>query len=558
MDQSSSIRGLSFDPRLEGHAILEEAYTLALRLLDALSWKTELPGDFPAIVVLLGGTGTGKSTLFNSLAGSTISDVGVKRPCTLQPVLLVHEDASPALESCPCLDSTEESSPRYSRHRDDSLKHVILVDTPDFDSIETANRRIAEDLFIAGDVVILITSQEKYADLSGDRMRETAAGWNKRTLFVMNKVTSESAWDDFRNAPAVTGMDPQPIAIRRLAQAPEIIPGLRDLPGFFELFSSSGIGQRVEEIKRRELAALKIRLASGLENLEGILRPRIERIESVNAAIDRIRQSVSSEMERSLDVVVSTEMENRIRGRLQELLRKYDILFVPRMFIRNTLRKAFRSVADILSLGIPERKPESDNADGMTEDLHKMRSAAMLEPLERAVAQLNYRISELLVSNPALEDLRDVATADVPRWSPEKIRSMYEEAFPGVEHLLEEEFRRLRRGLTASDEIRLYGSYTLWALVLITAEIVVGGGFTLLDALLSGVIVPFIPKWLLNLQVLDTLKEIGRRVDERHRKELRDILCNRADLYMKTFSGLLPSRGSLGSVRRLQESIGES
>ena len=106
-----------------------------------------------------------------------------------------------------------------------------------------------------------------------------------------------------------------------------------------------------------------------------------------------------------------------------------------------------------------------------------------------------------------------------------------------------------------ADEIKLYGSYTLWALVLITAEIVVGGGFTLLDALLNGVIMPFIPKWLLNLRVLDTLKEIGRRVDERHRKELRDILRSRAHLYGETFTGLLPSRESLASLRKVREAV---
>jgi hypothetical protein len=48
----------------------------------------------------------------------------------------------------------------------------------------------------------------------------------------------------------------------------------------------------------------------------------------------------------------------------------------------------------------------------------------------------------------------------------------------------------------------------LWALVLITAEIVLGGGFTLLDALLGSVVVPFIPKWLLSLKVIDLLREI--------------------------------------------------
>lgn len=558
MDPAPNIRGIFFDPRLEGHTRLQETYTWLLRLLDTLSWKEGLPQDFPAIVAFIGGTGTGKSTLFNSLSGRVISDVGVKRPCTLQPVILVHEDALAELQTCPLLNMTEETRPRYSIHRDDALRQVILADTPDFDSIETANRKIAEDLFIISDIVVLITSQEKYGDLSGDRMRELAALWNKRALFVMNKVTSESAWEDFRNALDQGAIESEPIAVKRLSSAPDIIHGLRDLPGFSDLFSTDGSEKETKQTKRHEKAGLRKRLASGLQDFEELLRSRIERLENINTAINNIRESVYDEMERSLEIVVSSEMENRIRGRLQELLRKYDILFVPRMLIRKALRTAFRSITDVLSLTSPERNTDTNNGDAMAEDLHKMRSTAMLEPLERAVAQLNYRVSELLVSNPGLEDLREIVAADVPKWSSEEIRSKYEEAFPGVEHLLEEEFERLRHGLSTADEIKLYGSYTLWALVLITAEIVVGGGFTLLDALLNGVIMPFIPKWLLNLHVVDTLKEIGRRVDERNRKELRGILSSRADLYVNAFSGLLPARGSLESVRRLRESIAAS
>ena len=54
----------------------------------------------------------------------------------------------------------------------------------------------------------------------------------------------------------------------------------------------------------------------------------------------------------------------------------------------------------------------------------------------------------------------------MPRWSPEEIRSHYDAAFPGMEHLLEAEFNRFRDGLSRTDELKLYGSYTLWALFL--------------------------------------------------------------------------------------------
>jgi hypothetical protein len=135
------------------------------------------------------------------------------------------------------------------------------------------------------------------------------------------------------------------------------------------------------------------------------------------------------------------------------------------------------------------------------------------------------------------------------------VQAEYDLAFPGVEHLLEEEFTHFRKGLSFQDELKLYGSYTLWALLLITAEIVVGGGFTLLDALLNTVIVPFIPKWLLNLKVLDVLREIGRRVDEKHRRALNAIVEKQAELYVTAFRSLLPSEETMENLLTVRQSL---
>jgi len=45
-------------------------------------------------VVFLGGTGTGKSTLFNALLGSELSQTGVERPKTRGPILYAHRRAA--------------------------------------------------------------------------------------------------------------------------------------------------------------------------------------------------------------------------------------------------------------------------------------------------------------------------------------------------------------------------------------------------------------------------------------------------------------------------------
>jgi hypothetical protein len=212
--------------------------------------------------------------------------------------------------------------------------------------------------------------------------------------------------------------------------------------------------------------------------------------------------------------------------------------------VSDAIRSAFRLVFQLFSGNFGRTAEEDSEAEARAEDLEAARGVVRLDFLEQAVARLNLDVAGLL-SDPALEDLCNAAKKDVPRWGPREIRSEFDKEFPGVEKLLENEFERLRGGLSLSDEVKLYGSYTLWALLLITAEIVVGGHFSLLDALLSTAVVPFIPKLVLSQKVLDLLKEIGGRIDMEYRSILRKILERQAHLYVRQFRSMLPDEEAL-------------
>lgn len=545
---------LSFDKRLAVQPILEEKRSETKRLLAALFWKSALDRDFPPVVCLVGGTGTGKSTLFNSLADCKISEVGFRRPSTLQAVILVSQCFVGQLRAAPFLRLDEESHAMVFPHENPGLGDLVLVDTPDFDSVELSNRAIADDFFIISDILVFITSQEKYADLAGHEMQTRALQWGKKAIFVMNKAVSDTAYNDFKSLIHALGYETEPIRIERLEPSPDLIPGLRNRPRFAELLAEAS-GRSGKTIRKEELGRLRERTLASLNDLTSSLESQVQRVAAVNSEIQRILEEVSRGMEAQLDAIVSDDMEVQIRSRLQRLLRKYDILFVPRMMVRNAVRSLFSAVAEIFVSRNVGAMSQDDERDIRTEDFEAAKAVARLQPLEWATARLNLAIAEMLSSNPALEDLCQVALTDVPRWSREEIRAHYDAAFPGMEHLLEAEFNRFRDGLSRTDELKLYGSYTVWALFLITAEIVVGGGFTLLDALLNTVIVPFIPKWLLNLKVLDVLREIGERVDREHRNTLRGILQEQADLYAEQFSRLVPGDTVLQDLRSLEGNL---
>jgi hypothetical protein len=120
--------------------------------------------EAPLVAVLLGSTGAGKSSLLNGLAGRRVSPSGVTRPTTRRPVVLVAPDEVEAFAAGRVLGAMARQDRLELVVDQAAFPGVAVVDAPDLDSVEVANRETADELLQAADLVVFVTTAQRYAD----------------------------------------------------------------------------------------------------------------------------------------------------------------------------------------------------------------------------------------------------------------------------------------------------------------------------------------------------------------------------------------------------------
>ena len=178
--------------------------------LDAAAARFHLrsPAHRPTLVAIVGGTGTGKSTLVNRLLGADITATSFRRTFTAGAVAIAKSsDAIPAhwLGLDPTFPEMQELP---VRGQPDSLavvtfdspltSQITLIDTPDLDGDNAAHHAQADRVFRWAQAILFLVTPEKYQMTElVPYYRMADARYAVPSLFVMNKVEEEEVAKDY-------------------------------------------------------------------------------------------------------------------------------------------------------------------------------------------------------------------------------------------------------------------------------------------------------------------------------------------------------------------------
>ena len=275
------------------------------------------------VVGVVGGTGTGKSTLVNALAGrevTTASDVA--RPTTTAPIVVVSDDVD-----CAWLPVADMQA-RVVRSDAPAVANIILIDCPDPDtqpetdgqrghvapaghpprpSDTNRNRDMLAAVLPACDVLLLVATAQKYR--SWIVAREVAAfAPGRPLLFVQTHASRDpDIRADWRRELETQGFDvPRIFRVDGVEAAARAAAGLEPDPGFRELLEAID-GELAGRAARRVRRTGAVDLTAWFtRQSEAVLAPQRGPVEALAAGVTAER--------RRLETLLAREVGERLRS----------------------------------------------------------------------------------------------------------------------------------------------------------------------------------------------------------------------------------------------------
>ena len=188
----------------------------ARRVVNQADRRLAMSGS-ATVVALAGATGSGKSSIFNALSGTTLATVGVRRPTTAHAMACSWGEES-AEDLLDWLQIPRRHALQTDPAMDAALDGLVLLDLPDHDSTELDHRMEVDRLVQLVDMLIWVVDPQKYADAAiHDRYLKPLAQHSDVMMIILNQVDKltvsqrEQCLKDLRRLLNSEGLDKVPV-----------------------------------------------------------------------------------------------------------------------------------------------------------------------------------------------------------------------------------------------------------------------------------------------------------------------------------------------------------
>jgi energy-coupling factor transporter ATP-binding protein EcfA2 len=377
--------------RLDGEAV-ERARAVVAQAGERLGLGLE-----STVVALAGPTGAGKSRLFNALAGEDLASVGRRRPTTSAGQAAVWGDGAD-----PLLDWLQ--IPRRHRLAADGLEGLVLLDLPDFDSVESAHRLEVDRIVALADLVAWVVEPQKYADAAlHDGYLRPLASHGEAMAVLLNQADLLSPGDvdawrtDVGRLLAEDGVRGAPL----LVVSAETGEGLEELRGLL----AERVRARDAAVARLaadvEVAAQALGRSCGGEDAAGVRsedRRRLAAALEDAAGVPPVLRAVEAAHRRRGALATGWPFFRWVRRLRPDPLRRLRLPEVPGSEARTSLPRptdvqtaqvatAARRLADRAAEGLREPWPR------LVREAAIARDAEVADRLDRAVSGADLRVS---------------------------------------------------------------------------------------------------------------------------------------------------------------------